>query len=59
MGVGRRGQEWWVPPEVVAEAGFSVQGLVFDRMKTTSPLLRKWVGGGGSVEPLLSKFFRG
>lgn len=40
-----------MPPEVVAEAGFSVQGLVFDRMKTTSPLLRKWMGGGGSVEP--------
>lgn len=40
-----------MPPEVVAEAGFSVQALVFDRMKTMSPLLRKWTGGGGRVEP--------
>lgn len=38
-------------PKVVAEAGFSVQGLVFDKLRRMSPLLRKWSGGGGHVKP--------
>lgn len=37
---------------MVEEAGFSVQGLVFDRMERMSPLfLRKWRGGGDSMQP--------
>lgn len=47
-----------MPPEVVAETGFSVQGLVLDRMERTSPLLlRRW--GVAMWSHLLRKFLRG
>lgn len=52
VNVGRRGQEWWTPPEVVEEAGFSVQGSILDRMEKRLQLhLRNGRGGCGNTEP--------
>lgn len=44
------GQEWWAPPEVAEEAGFSAQGLVFAKVERMSRL-RKWRGGGSNMGP--------